>query len=415
MTTVHISDIRAYKSCPRLAYFSSPLWKGLGPLEVYGPFYIGRLVHAALEYYYAKKGKLSFRAATTMAVETEAESATGLPLDQALWVLEGYTETARSILHWYYRWIKSEDHRNHPWGDPSLEFLEQEPTFEVSLPYTSMTGRCLGGRFDGLVRRRDDGSLWLFETKTTVSIQNLQKSLRFDEQAGAYIYAAQQILGEHVEGVIYNILRKKAPTMPPVLKSGKLSQNKSLDTTVERYLDAAYAAHPHDSDEEIRERYADMLAHLEAKGNTFFSRTIVRRTPYEIRKSARELSKVATRMANEEMFAPSPDFIKCNRCLFQNPCLAASRGEAYDFGNAYTPRTDRSLRPTEIYGIYFIPVSEEKVTVWWDGVRLLDAPTMKDAVTIAASPSFRRQGREGFPPSKDIKRKAKELNVWPKP
>jgi len=105
-----------------------------------------------------------------------------------------------------------------------------------------------GGGVDVLVRDKRDGQTWAMEHKTTADrdLNQYLRKLHFDPQVRGYAWALADPIPSvsgvepvNVAGVIYNVLRKKAPATPHVLKNGKgLSKASSIDTTREVYLKA---------------------------------------------------------------------------------------------------------------------------------------------------------------------------------
>lgn len=352
---IHISDIRAYKSCRRKWGWASPLRANLEPNIPYVPFFLGRGIHYCLEQYYLGWGTETIVPPIGHLDEwaknelKQMEEATG-----SLWAGESaqfdeQLELATAMLTHYMVWQKKD---TSIWGDEHLEWLDLpggkkalEVEFEVPLYGESghKSSRVfLQGRFDGLVRNVVDNTLWIWETKTTRSIKELGRSLANDEQCGAYIYAAQQLYGEPVAGVLYNILRKKAPAQPEVLKNGMLSKKMSIDTSAEMYIEAIKKQHPGISERLAMQEYGDIVTHLaESDDQRFFARIPVKRTPYEIKQLAHDLHTVALEMVRPSTpVYPAPSWMNCNFCSFKNPCLAYNAGADYQFllDNEYRKR-----------------------------------------------------------------------------
>lgn len=420
---VHISDVRAFKSCRRAWQWSSPLGKNLEPDKPYAPFFMGRIVHTALELFYRSDGNMSLYGATEVAcnIERNKMELAGTLWDSELEMMAEQTELIYHIMEHYEIWINSKEQQNAPWGDGNLEFIDMETNFVVPLFSPSghkSTKVKLGGRFDGIVRKRDDSTLWLFETKTTRSIMELQKTLAFDEQAGGYIYAAQQMMGEQVYGVIYNIMRKKKPTTPRVLKNGMLSKNMNIDTTMAYYWYAIQEHHPDCTREDQLEEYKDILAHLREKGNTFFSRTVIRRTPGEINELVKNLHTVSLEMTRPSTpMYPSPGWTNCTFCRFTAPCLAYNSGADYEsiLLSEYRERKDRILRPYLLYGFHFVPLADDYVSVWYYDEPILEAaPDLVTALaeTCAWIGMQERNDRYVGPEVADLLRGAKEIGLW---
>lgn len=387
--SIHISDVKAFKSCRRRFWFSSMLGLGLEPNEPYPPFFTGRIIHTALEDYYTQGLSLMDATVRAVTVETERAEVAGTDWYDHSEMFDEQTQLIYGMMEHYEQWVNGKRHAMMPFGDHNLEFIEMEANFNV--PFYTDSGRVspkisLGGRFDGIVRRKDDGSLWLWETKTARSIPELARTLDNDEQAGAYIYAAEVLTGKRVQGVVYNVLRKKIPTRPRKLLDGSLSQAKNIDTTFEAYVAEIKDNHPSYSNEEIMQMYGEMLQHLQTE-NRFFERIAIRRTEHEINQLADELHHVGLEMLrkNTRMY-PTPSWATCNFCRFKSPCLQMNANADWQgtLDALYRPRKDRVLRPYFIAGFQFSPLGDGYYLVWYkDELVTEDYVPLKGAIVSA--------------------------------
>lgn len=329
---IHISDVRSFLSCRRKWSWSSPLRRGLEPNVPYAPFFTGRAFHYALEHYYRDNVDPLFALGHFLEEERKLMEQGGSLWPQEEDVVQEQIDLLIGMLSHYKLWVGSDAGR---WNDKNLRFLALETNFRV--PLRTMSGRasnkvCLAGRMDGVVQLIDDGTYWIWESKTTRSIEELKRSLVNDNQAGAYIYAAQQMFNVPISGVLYNICRKKVPTYPAVVTSGLLTRRMDIDTTAQAYLDAIHTHHPDYDDESIREFYGDILEHLLEKGNTFFARVPITRSPLEILQLQYDIHLVAKEMTNERTaIYPNPSWLNCGFCHFRAPCLALNAGSDYEF------------------------------------------------------------------------------------
>jgi len=335
----------------------------------YAPFFLGKAVHYGLQQYY-ENGEVPAEAAVGyMQAELKAlVEEHGALWEQELGVLDEQVTLAKGMLDHYHHWTKSE---SGPFSDGNLRFLALETEFNE--PMYTPSGRVspkfrLGGRFDGVVQKIDDGTYWIFETKTTRSIQELVDTLQNDEQCGTYILAAQQMLGIRISGVLYNILRKKVPTIPSSLQNGYLSQRANLDSTAEAFFayacwyHGAYATPeqlaeaatnenmntPHMTEEEVCEYYGPYLEALLAKQDKFFQRQAVFRTPNELKQLSIDLWTVALEMTRKDTpLYPSPTWMNCRFCSFRQPCYAYNAGQDVDFLFEQNYRVRREWDPME--------------------------------------------------------------------
>ena len=374
---VHISDIRAWRKCRRKHYFSSSMHLNLEPDYPYIPFFDGRGVHESLHHKYETGADTldtlhKWRDAEYARMEA---SNSGLSLEDKH-RLDEHVNTLEGMLAHYDLWQENQTLELDRNCDKNLEFIALElaaedvpliwhdgpakwqeprwmPSQSLAWPlfckgyfyYPKEVDVYYGLRLDGVVRRKSDGAYWLFETKTTRSIMELKKSLDNDNQAGMYIWAAQQILGVQISGVLYNILRKKIPAVAKlVTKSGmtELSQDKSLDTTFDFYkyqLDALAQQYVNgvitlgddvvlqSKKKQLYDSHRPMLERLWAEPNDFFERYEVRRTQTELLNLVDDIRASAKEMLDPSTYVnPSEDWSNCNYCSFKRPCLLMNKG-----------------------------------------------------------------------------------------
>lgn len=325
--SIHISDIRTFRSCRRKWQWSSPLHRNLESTVPYAPFFTGRAIHHALEMYYTT-GELPIDAVQKFIISERDEwEKLGDLWAQEEVIFGEQVNLIEGLLGHYTLWVQQDQKK---YSDRNLEFIALEQEFDVPFP---VPPGCvdpqlrLGGRFDGIVRHRETGEYWIWETKTTRSIQELVKSLDNDEQCGTYMYAASQMFGHPIVGVLYNIMRKKVPTEPAMLASGLFSQNKSIDTTAFHYVQCIRDEYPNVSDEFILESYSNFLAQLLPNEQKFFVRWPVYRSKYMIDMLMEGLYHTAIEMVDPDTkLYPAPSWLGCNFCPFKGPCLAMNAG-----------------------------------------------------------------------------------------
>lgn len=328
---IHISDIRTFRQCRRKWEWSSPLKRNLEPYIVYAPFFTGRAIHSALEMYYKGGSDLLEALDSFIAGEKEVMDIQGEMWPQEVDTFDEQVTLAHNMLLHYKLWQMSD---NKKFSDKNLEFLELEYPFKVPMPIPGSKGTsksmCLAGRFDGLVYNRLTDEYWIWETKTTRSINELTGSLGNDEQSALYLYAASKVFKKPITGVLYNIIRKKEPAAPRMLQSGLLSKA-AIDTTHFFYYNAIKEAYPDWSDDTIGEYFADILFSLAENEQKYFMRWPVYKTPLEIQNVLWGIYETAKEMTNPKTaLYPCPNWMACNFCHFQSPCLAKSMGGDYE-------------------------------------------------------------------------------------
>jgi len=218
---VHISEIKAYLRCILAWYWSAPPPRGHGlePIVARPALGFGRLNHEALQVGYdtgapfaevfkdlAQKALVKMPETSEFLTETQEQVSLGVAM------LEGYQDWAA---------VK----------DANVRFLATETKWRgVRL------GRIpLEGRFDAIIERPD--GLWVLDFKTTkfTTTEWTQQDL----QATGYVYAARQLYGKDVRGIIFRFLLKKKPRTynELILKDGTPTRRKGLSglTTLREY------------------------------------------------------------------------------------------------------------------------------------------------------------------------------------
>lgn len=198
-------------------------------------------------------------------------------------------------------------------NDRNWRIVEIEKRFTLDLPGIPVK---LTGAFDLIIEDLEHGGLWIVDHKFLGRMPD-PKHLEMDDQMTAYIWICHRV-GIPVRGVIYNVIKKKAPTLPLILKNGTVSQNKLQDTTLELYKAAI---------DSIGGDYADyisMLTFLENKPNNFIQRHEVTRNKHELNGFYDLLMMEITEMSDSKTFIyPNPGYT-CQWCKFQTLCKCQS-------------------------------------------------------------------------------------------
>jgi Zierdtviridae exonuclease len=123
--------------------------------------------------------------------------------------------------------------------DPTWNVIATEQTFQAKIQMANVPGGFVTytGTFDGVYRDLDnDNALMLMEHKTAAGFPSLG-FLELDDQAGSYFMIAEAVLrhlgligpDEHLDGIMYNYLRKAMPDDRPRDELGRaLNQNGSV-------------------------------------------------------------------------------------------------------------------------------------------------------------------------------------------
>ena len=241
---VTYSELRTRRRCPYKGYLEydqrlSPIVKSSGLRE-------GTIMDAGLNALYDFYKRTGLHDIDVMLAEIneaagreEARIESAATLMQEEWAaIREKTQLLRYVARLYVPWAQE--------ADAGLRVVTRQ--LEADVPVVAPSGRSSTRyqyRFkpDGIVVK--DGELWLWEDKAwkTIDRPSLQM-LQMDEQCGMYLWGLRQLInrgeapeeiqeavGEYGQpvGVIYNVLRKKLPTIPKQLKDGTTSRYSGLD------------------------------------------------------------------------------------------------------------------------------------------------------------------------------------------
>jgi len=190
------------------------------------------------------------------------------------------------------------------------------------VPLTSKTGLLF--KVDRLMTDRPTKLTFLCETKTGRKIP--QEEIRiWDLQTVLYVWALRK-LGYKVDGVAWDYIRTKSPTIPELLKSGQLTRRKDIDTDWATYQKAIFDNELNLSD------YEDMKQLLAGKENTFY-----RRVKIPVPDAMIDPIVEDARTTSLEIYYLAENPVKnisgytCPRCSYSSLCYAQLRGLDEDF------------------------------------------------------------------------------------
>lgn len=318
--TIHISGVQQFKECRQAWAWASPLRANLTPIEKYVPFFTGSLIHHCREH--LAQGATNVGALIEQWIEANTNAA-----QRSDPKLLDAVALVRGMLYHYDLWQKYDT----TWlADAQFEFVATEQQFKIPLWANSRSRVWLAGIFDGVVRSKHNGKLYLWELKTTRSVIEREKQLDLDAQTDAYANAARKELGLDIAGIVYTLMRKKIPEVK-MLKTGMLSQAKDQDVTAEWYLDAIKRAHPDQAHAKdlfkafASAQYGDILNTL-VQENKYFRRVVINRSHKELDDGWQQLQSVAQEMVNPKIPIYRNEGNHCNWCLWRIPCIAKRQG-----------------------------------------------------------------------------------------
>lgn len=315
------SEIQAFKNCRlnwKFAYDEK-----LKPIEPSPKLFLGAGVHQALAEYYQDENRdkhTLFMAFDGWFDESLGFIKTELKLidfdDEKQAEYEEIYNLGIIMLENYYNFAQENDNFE-------VVSVEKEYTIPIYTPNGFKSRIYYKAKPDLVIR--DDIGYWLMDHKTAISLNT--DIYELDEQATSYILATQSALNIVIKGIIYNILRKKIPKIPKLLKDEQLSKNKSIDTTYEVYWETIKKHNL------IFDDYDEILKILLAKGNTFFKREKFYRNQNEIRNQNYRIYNIAHDIyagkGAKIYYRPNRD---CGwRCAYKDLCLAQQDGSDIDY------------------------------------------------------------------------------------
>jgi hypothetical protein len=323
---IHVSDVKGFKECRWRWEWQSPLHHNLEPDKPVVHFLLGRAVHYALEQYYEGNDALI---AYEEYMEKDLDLITHLDTmpDEDKSKIITNVQLGRGMIAHYLTWA--------PARDSIWEVLSTEMTFDVPRTDRNLEYQ-LSGRFDGVWRKKSDGSLWIKEFKTSASHD--YDWIYRDEQPMVYAYAAEHIFDQPIAGILYTFMFKKVPDFPRRLKNGDWSVAKNQNTTAAFFVEAlrqdARSMAPNDPDKQnelvntFTRQYHEYITYLqEEKGDYYFQRIEVKKTPQQLAFNMELIDMTANDMLDPAVsLYPAPNPIKCRICPFNDPCRVRMGG-----------------------------------------------------------------------------------------
>jgi hypothetical protein len=330
-TDVTYSELRTWRRCPWKA--SLEYQRRLSPIVKSPGFREGSIMDAGLNALYEEHKRsethnldVMLAAMDCAADQEEARIAVLTTLFEEEWAaIREKTALLRDVAAQYVTWAQI--------VDAGLRVITTQ--YDGRTPVLAPSGHAstkYDYRFkaDGLVV--SGGELWLLENKAWKTIDRPSlKLLALDEQSSMYLWGVRQQIdrGEapravmdafeeygYPAGVVFNVLRKKIPTIPKQLKDGTTSRDKAIDTTEEVYRQTLAQRGQDPAD------YAEILDLLREKGNTFFYRTAIYRNASELAEIGHRIWSAARYKAEGYTFKSVGR--ECAQCAYFPLCVEYS-------------------------------------------------------------------------------------------
>jgi len=331
MRSISTSEFKRWTTCRlRWSWASAPpRGLGLAPLVSAPELDLGRMVHAALQVGYDDKVPFEDAYRKIVAEQVEQE---GTIFQDHLIKIRAERELGALMLRGYQGWSEQQD--------AGMHFLAMESKWDgIQLPGTEAT---YSGIFDALIEL--PSGLWVMDFKTTKS--TMTSWAEQDLQVTGYTYAAKQMYGAEVQGVILRFLLKRVPDdyNQLILKNGSVTRKKGIVTCTdyEHYFRALAVA---------------TLKDLVTKKGYSFTFTGVH--PLS---NLSDFDAALSEVKDDSVFKEA--FLETRRSYFQELQLLREKPAIY-FWDVIEPRTDVQIQ--NYMNNYFVPTAEEILNPSWIG------------------------------------------------
>lgn len=226
---VSISELRTFRQCRRKWWLQYHRGLALRVEPPMGARALGTRIHSALETYYTPGGggsplhamqRLEEQAAHDRALLSQAAEDPDEPVGyEVVKQLDDDLALARIMLAGYWEWLEESG------ADADLHVLESEQELRVGSPHPDYH---LLGKLDARARRQRDGFQFFIDHKTAKDFR-IEKTARLDEQFLMYDLLLRIATDEHVDGGVFNVLRKVKRTKtakPPFYKRIEVRHNR---------------------------------------------------------------------------------------------------------------------------------------------------------------------------------------------
>lgn len=318
------SAIRAYRKCPKLYDYA---WvQNIEPKKPAAPLIRGTILGQCLDRLAAKKG------IAPVIQKYEVEYGKLFKAEQ-----EEYGDLlgeCERIVN-KYRTLYKDDGLKYLKGKDGNPF-EIEVETEFKLPGINVH---FTGHIDKLPQDRD-GKILVLDHKSHKSIPGPDARYN-DFQLLTYIWLLPLSGLPKADGVLWDYLRTKPPTVPEVLKNGSLTRRANLDSDYDTYLETLQENNLNPED------YKDVLDRFKAEGgNRYYERVKLPAPQKElVENMVSDFKKTIIQIVDD---TKKGHFVRnmgrdCGRCSFYNLCQMELRGYDTEFirKSSYRPRPEK--------------------------------------------------------------------------
>lgn len=306
---VSFSRIKLWRRCQMAHHYR--YYQGLRKIKRSKPLWMGTAIHECIEEYHEGRnwrGPLEkFRSEYNQLFNEEKAELGDLPRDLEI-IMEGYFE------------YHSQDGLSYPVRRrgvctelPVIVDLDHETQFVSYLD---------------AYPQDEEGRNWLMDHKSCSKMPD--EATRFsDLQLVTYGWLLPQLGYPRPDGVIWDYIRTKAPTIPEVLKSGELSKSSKIDTTYEVYM----ATVDRVLGKKARPQYEEFASSLKGKEDSFYRRVKLPSPPKILEENlVKDLLFSIAEIRSLGPKATVRNLTKdCSWCSYYNLCQAEVRGLDVEF------------------------------------------------------------------------------------
>ena len=306
MSTISWSKAKTWRRCHKS--YDYKYNQRLAPKRQPLPLLRGVILHEMLDYH--ARGENPFARLDNLAkvhrqLILDDPETYGTLIEDCLAIIEGYFRT-------------------YPEDSSNYEVISTEQAIDVPLT----TGIRFNGFIDKILLEKKYNRRWLVDHKSHKNLPN--EEARFsDLQLAFYVWAYNISAppGQRIDGILWDYLRTKTPTMPELLKSGQLSKRANIDTDLHTYLKAIKINQLNPAD------YSDILKDLENKPSNFYERVFLPTPPKAlIESSVEDMKNTALEIEYLGKVSHTRNLTKdCSWCSFYDLCHAELRGLDADF------------------------------------------------------------------------------------
>lgn len=325
MTNISVSDINNFLNCRRAWDLTSTNRQSLRHKTTPKMFFVvGSAVHAAIEGQANGEDPLhSFEAYVSREREERKlayrEEVGSTPWQSEMESFDESVDLARSLVGQYFCHYSVEN----PLEDLGLKYVATEVPFSIPL----REGVNFVGTFDGVATDiASESFFYLVENKTAARKPAMHDFWRRNQPIG-YTWAFRTLTGHTPAGILYNGILKRVISSPKVLKSGKLSVDKSASVTTKTFLEAINRG-GHEPTQYLE--YLEFLQERETNGDDrFFHRELHSYSNHELDDWGESLISISHDMTDPALRI-YPNRNSCSNCLVRDICEAMDYGEDVD-------------------------------------------------------------------------------------